>query len=470
MSNLITKSIQNVRDASFNVTGYNHEFNPNILQKPILDSDASNNSLNANEFVPNSLESARRVNQVLENNTSIMNDLTETENKFFPNSQNLQESTLEINQRLFDTDLAQIVPKIISHGNANQHTPSQNTQNVASSNKNNDIKQKYFDPVIITNTGNMNTQTDKQKDNLPLVSEILSNTKNIVESMMKVLPETAKDANNLLNKVIPQSQDINTPKSAKESQNHLAQSDYTQQEQSENAKQIENQFDAGASRRNNQETRIIYNDLPTNKNNSTAEDSNKQSTLLKDFSIPLLRFLSDFNELENNNNKTKLDFSPIQINESANDSIDEELSIKKESKLTDIAIATSVLPNQIESNTVVSITEHQAKISSDVQNSKNVSNVIKSNLEEEKNLQDNSSANDRINQLSENQITHVDDNLLDSNNHHSLIDDLKDKDLHLQLSEEKLQEISDRLINALRPIIEKKLDNNKTYVTNHYNK
>ncbi|KYN07172.1 hypothetical protein ALC62_01838 [Cyphomyrmex costatus] len=444
MSNLITKSIQNVRDASFNVTGYNHEFNPNILQKPILDSDASNNSLNANEFVPNSLESARRVNQVLENNTSIMNDLTETENKFFPNSQNLQESTLEINQRLFDTDLAQIVPKIISHGNANQHTPSQNTQNVASSNKNNDIKQKYFDPVIITNTGNMNTQTDKQKDNLPLVSEILSNTKNIVESMMKVLPETAKDANNLLNKVIPQSQDINTPKSAKESQNHLAQ--------------------------NNQETRIIYNDLPTNKNNSTAEDSNKQSTLLKDFSIPLLRFLSDFNELENNNNKTKLDFSPIQINESANDSIDEELSIKKESKLTDIAIATSVLPNQIESNTVVSITEHQAKISSDVQNSKNVSNVIKSNLEEEKNLQDNSSANDRINQLSENQITHVDDNLLDSNNHHSLIDDLKDKDLHLQLSEEKLQEISDRLINALRPIIEKKLDNNKTYVTNHYNK
>lgn len=473
-SNLIPKSVQDVREASSDVTGHNHEFNSNTLQKSILDSDTSNNSLNVNEFRPDFLTSAGRVNQALiknNTNTSIMNNLTETVNTFFPNSQNLQESTLEISQRLFDTDLAQIIPKIISnvHGNANQYIPSQNMQNIqASSDKNDDIRRSFFDPVILTNTGNMNTQTGKQKDNLPVVNEILSNTKNIVESMIKVLPETAKGASNLLSQVIPQSQDINTPlKSAEESQNHLAQSDYTQQEQSENAKQVGNQFDAGASGRNNQETRV--NDLPTNENNSTAEDSNKQSTLLKDSSIPLFRFLSNFNELENNNNKTKIDFSSIQTNENANSSVDKELSIKEKSKLTDVAVTTSVLPNQIESNTLTSITEHQAKRSNDVRDSKNMNDVIKSDSEDGKNLQDNSSTNDRINRLPENQITHI-DNLLDSNSYRSFIDNLKDEDLHVQLSEAKLQEISDQLINALRPIIEMRLDNNQTYVTDHYNK
>ncbi|XP_018361334.1 PREDICTED: putative uncharacterized protein DDB_G0286901 [Trachymyrmex cornetzi] len=473
MSNLIPKSVQDayVRDASSDVIGHNHEFNSNTSQKSILDSDTSSNSLNANEFRPDFPKSGRRTNQALVKNntdTSIMNDLTETVNKFFPNSQNLQEPTLEISQRLFDTDLAQIIPKIISnvHENANQHIPSQNTQNIrALLDKNNDIKRKLFDPV--TNIGNINTQTDKQKDNLPLVNEILSNTKNIVESMIKVLPETAKGASNLLSQAISQSQDINTPlKSAEESQNHLAQFDYSQQEQSENAKQVENQFDAEVSGKNNQETRV--NDLSTNENNSIVDDSNKQSTS-KDSSIPLLRFLSDFNELENNNNKTKIDFSSIQTNESANSFIGEELSIKEESKLTDIAVMTSVLPNQIESNTLTSITEHQAKSLNGVQDSKNMNDVIKSDLEDGKNLQDNSSVNDRINRLSENQITHIDDNLLDSNSR-SLIDNLKDEDLHVQLSEAKLQEISDQLINALRPIIEKRLDNNQTYVTDHYNK
>ncbi|KYN21176.1 hypothetical protein ALC57_06446, partial [Trachymyrmex cornetzi] len=444
MSNLIPKSVQDayVRDASSDVIGHNHEFNSNTSQKSILDSDTSSNSLNANEFRPDFPKSGRRTNQALVKNntdTSIMNDLTETVNKFFPNSQNLQEPTLEISQRLFDTDLAQIIPKIISnvHENANQHIPSQNTQNIrALLDKNNDIKRKLFDPV--TNIGNINTQTDKQKDNLPLVNEILSNTKNIVESMIKVLPETAKGASNLLSQAISQSQDINTPlKSAEE-----------------------------ISGKNNQETRV--NDLSTNENNSIVDDSNKQSTS-KDSSIPLLRFLSDFNELENNNNKTKIDFSSIQTNESANSFIGEELSIKEESKLTDIAVMTSVLPNQIESNTLTSITEHQAKSLNGVQDSKNMNDVIKSDLEDGKNLQDNSSVNDRINRLSENQITHIDDNLLDSNSR-SLIDNLKDEDLHVQLSEAKLQEISDQLINALRPIIEKRLDNNQTYVTDHYNK
>ncbi|XP_018339149.1 PREDICTED: putative leucine-rich repeat-containing protein DDB_G0290503 [Trachymyrmex septentrionalis] len=460
MSDLIPKSVQDVQDASFNVTGRNHEFNSNTSQKSILDSDTSSNSLNANKFRPDFPKSARKVNQALvknNTNTATMNDLTETVNRIFPNSQNLQEPALKISQRLFDTNLAPIIPKIISnvHENANQYILSQNTQNIRTLlDKNNDIKQKLFD----SNIENMNTQIDKQ-NNLPLV-KILSNSKNIVEPMSKVLPETAKGPkSNLL------FQDIIAPlKSVEESQNHLAQFDYFQQKQSENAKQVGNQFDAGTSGKKLQETRV--NDLSTNENNSTVDDSKKQS-ILKNSTFPFLRFLSDLNELENNNNKTKIDSSSIQINESANSSIDEELSIKEESKLTDVA--TSVLPNQIEFNTLTSITEHQIKSLDGVQDSKNINDVIKSDLENGKNLQDNLSVNDRINRLSENQITRIDDNLLDSNNC-SLINNLKNEDLYVQLSEAKLQEISDQLINALQPIIEKRMDNNQTYMTGYYNK
>jgi len=302
----------------------------------------------------------------------------------------------------------------------------------------------------------MNTQTDKQ-NNLSVVNEILLNTKNIEESI-KVLPETAK-ANNLLSQIISQSQDINTPlKSAEESQNYLAQFNCFQQEQSKNAKQVRNQFDTGAFGKINQETRV--NDSSTNENNSTADKqsilSNKQS-ILKDSFIPLLRFLSDFNELKNNNNKNKIDFSFIQTNENANSSIDEELllSIKEENKLLQLTM--SALSNQIESNTLTSITEHQVKRSNGVQDSKNINDIIKSDLKNGKNLQDNSSVNNRINRLSENQITHIDDNLLDSNSR-SLINNLKDEDLHVQLSEVKLQEISDQFMNAIQSIIEKRLD------------
>ncbi|KYN45151.1 hypothetical protein ALC56_00401 [Trachymyrmex septentrionalis] len=438
MSDLIPKSVQDVQDASFNVTGRNHEFNSNTSQKSILDSDTSSNSLNANKFRPDFPKSARKVNQALvknNTNTATMNDLTETVNRIFPNSQNLQEPALKISQRLFDTNLAPIIPKIISnvHENANQYILSQNTQNIRTLlDKNNDIKQKLFD----SNIENMNTQIDKQ-NNLPLV-KILSNSKNIVEPMSKVLPETAKGPkSNLL------FQDIIAPLKSVEERN---------------------QFDAGTSGKKLQETRV--NDLSTNENNSTVDDSKKQS-ILKNSTFPFLRFLSDLNELENNNNKTKIDSSSIQINESANSSIDEELSIKEESKLTDVA--TSVLPNQIEFNTLTSITEHQIKSLDGVQDSKNINDVIKSDLENGKNLQDNLSVNDRINRLSENQITRIDDNLLDSNNC-SLINNLKNEDLYVQLSEAKLQEISDQLINALQPIIEKRMDNNQTYMTGYYNK
>jgi len=390
------------------------------------------------------------------------------------------------------------------------------------------VNQRFLNPII-KNAGNiMNSQTT---DNLSMVNQILSSTKNIVESMIKILPEAVKGAN-LLNQVIPQDT-INTPlKVAEESKKYLAQSDYTQ-EQNKNTKhtQASEQFNnllhnrqdlinnlgsnireaANTSGKNNQETKA--NNLPINENNSTAEDNNKQHipTLLKDSSIPLLRFLSDFNEQENNNNKTETDLSSIQTNEKANNSNDEKLSIRnhkktdqrldqieeikaeefkqmnetrmdysdgqldptldlsqksKESELTDVAVATSASPNQLEFSTFTLdlITEYRTKNSSDIQDFENLSDIIKSDLEEARRFQDNSS-NDKINQSTETQIIYVDD--LKSNNH-SLINDLKSEDLYKQLSA-KLQEISDRLINALRSIIEKKMDN-QNYMIDHYSK
>jgi len=525
MNNLIPKSIQ---DTSSDIIRYNHEA---LGYK--LDSDTASNSLNANEFRSDSLQLTRNVNEKINQidlknitNTSIMDDLTETVNQFFPNPQNLQESTFEISQRLFGTDLAQIVPKIISdvHRNATQFIPLQNTQNTRKpSDKIDDINQRFFNPII-KNAGNiMNSQT---ADNLSIVNQILSSTKNIVESMIKILPEAAKGAN-LLNQVIPQSQDtINMPlKVAEESKKYLAQSDYTHQEQNKNPKhtQAAEQFNnllhnrqnlinnlenniretTNTSGKNNQETRT---NLSINENNLTAEDSNKQHipTLLNDSSIPFLRFLSDFNEQENNNNETETNLSSIQTNEKANSSNDEKLLIRdrkktdqrldqideeikaegfkqmnetrtdysdgqlnpisdlsqknKESELTEVVVATLASPNQLEFSTLDSIIEYRTKNSSGIQDSENVSDVIKSDLEEAR-FQDNLSTNDKISQSTGNQIMHVND----------LIDNLKSKDLYKQLSA-KLQEISDRLINALRSIIEKKMDNNQNYMTDHYSK
>ncbi|XP_011687896.1 PREDICTED: uncharacterized protein LOC105450023 isoform X3 [Wasmannia auropunctata] len=123
---------------------------------------------------------------------------------------NSKEPTLEISQRLFGTDLAQIVPKIISdvHQNVDQHiAKTQNTQKPLEAG----VK-RFFN--------------------------ILSSTKNILESIIKVLSEAAKGANNLLHLIIPQSQDTN--------------SNNIQQEQSKSDSAGET---ANASGTNNQETR-----------------------------------------------------------------------------------------------------------------------------------------------------------------------------------------------------------------------
>lgn len=538
MSTLIPKSVQNAQNTSSNSIGDNHEIlNSDTLQKPSLDSDTASNSFNANEFRPDSQTSnSNDVNDKLLNqidlaknitNTSVMNDLIKTVNEFFPKSQDLPESTSSINQRLFGTDLAQIVPKIISnkHENANQLIQSQNTLHTREpSDKSDDISQRFLDPTMIKNFGN--TLNPQAADNLPVVKQILPTTKSIVESMIKVLPEAAKNPSNLLNQIIsqPQATVKKSLKVAEDDRKSLAHSDYIQQVQSKTTKQAGNEFNlphnrqdltsntesniretANTSERNNQETTIKS--LPINDDNSTTESNDKQhvSSLLKDSSIPLLRFFSDFNEHENYS-KTETDLSSIQTNENTsftnekqstrahkktnqfdeeiktegfkktnetrtdNDneqlsSISEDLSQKnKESRLTDVTVATSMSPIQLESNTftLLTTTEHQAKSSSVTKDSENVNDVVKSNLEDIK-RQDNPSTNDGINQSIEDKITYI-DNLLKSNN--SLIDDLKSENLPEQLSEEKLQEISDCVISALWSIIEKKLNDNRTYVTN----
>ncbi|XP_024893093.1 putative uncharacterized protein DDB_G0267840, partial [Temnothorax curvispinosus] len=533
MSNLIPNSAQDVQNILSNITRHDHEaLNSDNLQKSILDLDTASNSLNANKFRANFRKLAENnVNEKLLGqidsvknilNISAINDLTKTVNKFFPKLQNMQESTSGVSQRLFGADLAQVVPKIISNirENVNQYIPLQNTQHTREpSDKIDDISQRFFDPIIIKNSESI--LYPQTANNLSVANQILSDTKNIVESVIKVLPEAAKGASNLLNQVILQTRDT-ANKSLK-----------VQQEQNKTAEQTGNQFKdplhnredlssntesniheaANASGRNNQET--TANSLPINDDNSTAESNNKQHspTLLKDSSIPLLRLLTDFNKYENNNSKTETNLSSIQTNDNASSFIDEKQSMKdhekkdqlldqideeikaegfqkmnetrtdysdeqlnpvsenlsqksKKSELTDVA--TSISPNQLESNrfTLVTIME-QAESSSGAQDSENVNNVIKSDLEKVRKLQDNPTANDGVNRSIENQMTYV-DNLLESNS--SLIDDLKDGKLNEQLPEAQLQEISDQLINVLWPIIEKRMSNNRSYVTDHYNK
>lgn len=526
LTNLIPKSVQ---DTSSDTTEDNHEALNDILQKSILDLDTTSNPLNTSKFRSDSRKSARDdineklLNQIDLKNTSVTNDLTKTVNKFLPKSQTLQESTFGISQRLFGTDLAQIVPKITSnvHKNTNQYIPSQNTEKP--SDGIDDINQRFLNPVIIKNSGNILSR--QVAYNLSVVKQILSSMENIMESMIKVLSEAAKSASNLPNQIISGFQNtINRLlKIAEEGRKYLAHFDYTQQEQSKTAKEIGNQFNdllhnrqdltnntesnireaVNASGKNNLNT--TANDLPINDDNST-EINNKQyvSTLLKDSSTPLFRLLPDFNK---HSSKIETALSSIQTNDNANsftkekqsindhkkiDQIDEEIRAKgfkrmnetrmdysdeqlnpisedlsqksKESALTEVAVTTSTFLNQLESNTFTIM--EQAKSLGETQDSGNVSNIIKSDLEKIKRLQDNPSANNG-NQSIENQVTHI-NNPLQSNS--SFIDDLKDENLHKQLSGIKLQETSDQLINAFWPIMEKRMANNRSYVSDHYNK
>lgn len=511
---LIPKSVQDVQDTSSAVTGHNHKtIDFDTSERPILDS--ANDSLNVTESRRNaqdSLKSARNnVSDGLPNqidlvknitNSTAMNDLTKTVNKFFPKSQNLQESTSGISPRLFGTDLAPTVPKLIDniHENVNQHI-SQTTQKP--SDKIDDISQRFFDSIIKKSSGNiLNPQT---ADNLLAANRILSSTKNIMESMIQTLPETAKgNASNLLNEIIPPSQDIiNTSlKDDEEGQKQSANSG-SQQEQSKGVKQAGEQFDNPLHNRQ---------DLTNNLGGNTGQIANASERNNRS-SIPLLRLLPDFNEQENNNNETEL--SSIHTNENASRSIDDDLisdyqktdqleqineeinaeEFKKmnetrpddnddegqlnpisedlsqkstENGLKEVTVTTS--PNQLESSTftLVSITDHEAKDSSGARDSKNVNDIVKSDLKEERRLEDNSSDNDKMNRSTENQIIHTDNDDLSDLNNRSLIDNSKGE--NEQLSEAKLQEISDRLINALWPIIEKRMNDNQTYVTDQYNK
>ncbi|XP_036144292.1 uncharacterized protein DDB_G0281497-like [Monomorium pharaonis] len=523
MSDLIPKSIQNVQDTLSDIAGHNREaFNSDSLQKSILNLDAANKSQSAGEIELDSSKSARNdVNKELFNQIDLIKNVTNntsmnnsTVNKLLPNSQDLQEPTLEISPRLFGADLAQIVPKIINdaHEDAKQYLSPQNTRELLD--KIDDVGQKFSNTIKTPG----NVLNSLIANNLSAANQVLSSAKN-VESMIKVLPEAAKGAANLLNQIIPKSREIiNTPlKVAEEGQQFFTRHDYTQQEQNKNLKQTENQSDnqlhdrqdltggsgdnireTDASERDNQEIKI-----------SNLTDNNRQdvSTSLSDSFVPLARSFPDFNG-EKTNEKIKTDLSSVQTNENSYnftenqslnhetdqllDQIDGEIQIEEfkningtetdyddgqlnpiledlsqrstESGSTNVATSTS--PILLESSTLVSITERQANNSSDAQDFENPGDITKINTEETRRLV-NIPSNDEINQSTGSKITH-DDEILKLNGR-SLIDDLTGISIysHEQLSESKLQEISDRLINALRPYIEERMDNNST---NEYSK
>ncbi|KAL6255055.1 hypothetical protein P5V15_013388 [Pogonomyrmex californicus] len=482
-SNLIQESVEDVQDTLSNVTGHSNEsINFDTLQTPSLDLSTTSNSLNANESgadVRDLRPVEDGISQRLFNpielgkniaNTSVINDLTKTVNKFFPELEKLQKSPLGINQ---STGLIQSVPKIISdvQKNVNRHIPQLHN---ALSGTIDGISQKFLDPSIIKNFESI--LSPQIMNNFPVVNQILSSTRNFAELMFKILPMAIKTTNNLLNQIVSESQNIHEMFNITEE--------------------------------NNQE--IKTSNLSTNVDNSAIDDSNNVPALLndrKDSSIPLFRSFPDFNQHENNKSETDLSFT--QTNENANRFIDKKLLIKSnetdhhagqideeirdeefkkinetetddrdkqlntfsenlsnkngENELKEIATS----PNQLESAlTEIPITEvKSSNDTQDLQNSENADDIVKSNVEETRRPQEDSLSNSE-----RNQISHIINNLSELSDYRSVIDNLKKENLHEQLSEAKLQEIDVRLINALWPIIEKRMSGNASdYVTDYYN-
>ncbi|KAL0124698.1 hypothetical protein PUN28_006506 [Cardiocondyla obscurior] len=365
-------------------------------------------------------------------NTSSINELTRTANKFFTKPRDQQESTSGISQRLFGLDLPQAVPKFISdvRENVNQHIPSEITQHTRElSDKIGNVNQGLLEPVV-KNTAII----PRAANNFSVANQILSDTKNIMESMIQVLPEAAKGATSLLNKIIPQSQDVikNPLKVAEEGQKYLAHLNHVRQEHLASNAEGNIRKTAGAFGGNDQEAT----DFLINVGNLT-----------KDSSAPLPRLFLDFNKNERNDSEIRTGHDYDRLT-----SITEDLSQGiKESESTGVTFATSASPDQLESSAftlIVTSTEHQAKTFGDAENSEDTRDKLKSNLEEATRLGDNSSAGNGMNQSRENHERDY---------------------MHGQLSEAKLQEISDRLINALWPIIRKRIDNNRNLASDRYN-
>lgn len=459
--NLIPTFVQNVQNTSSDVVRRNYDVRNydirNDTSQKLINSNTTNNVLNTDEFNSNAQDSQnstidgiseRLFNSIdlIKNisNATIMNDLTETVHKFLPKSQNVRESTPEVSQRLFGVDLAKIVPgtKIVNdlHENLNQlnNRRSQNTQE--QSDRNNGVSPRYPDSTMLKNFENiLNPQI---VNNLPVVNQILSNAKNFVESMIKVLPETesAENGNNFLNHIISQSQNVINAKTIKKNPTNF---NYIQHQQIRNVKQIGGKFDdnlirnqnfndnsendvnepGDASKGNNKKTE--NNNLSIITDNSKAENSDSQSAAINErLSIGNDRKINKIDEAIKpeafeKTDKIRTNYTNEQLNP-----ISKNLSQRNETNelLKDFAVEGSL--NQLESDAsrISSITEYQSKNSSSTQAGlQDSENVSKSNVEKSKELQDNPSTNIRISRSIGNPSSNVVSNSeLDSNHRVSI--------------------------------------------------
>ncbi|CAL1681858.1 unnamed protein product [Lasius platythorax] len=460
-NNLIPTLVQNVQNTSSDVVRRNYDVRNydirNDTSQKLINSNTTNNVLNTDEFNSNAQDSQnstidgiseRLFNSIdlIKNisNATITNDLTETVHKFLPKSQNVRESTPEVSQRLFGVDLAKIVPgtKIVNdlHENVNQlnNRRSQNTQE--QSDRNNGVSPRYLDSTMLKNFENiLNPQI---VNNLPVVNQILSNAKNFVESMIKVLPETesAENGNNFLNHIISQSQNVINAKTIKKNPTNF---NYIQHQQIRNVKQIGDKFDDNlihnqnfndnsendvnepddASKGNNKKTE--NNNLSIITDNSKAENSDSQSPAINErLSIGNDRKINKIDEVIKpkafeKTDKIRTNYTNEQLNP-----ISKNLSQRNETNelLKDFAVEGSL--NQLESDAsrISSITEYQSKNSSSTQAGlQDSENVSKSNVEKSKELQDNPSTNIRISRSIGNPSSNVVSNSeLDSNHRVSI--------------------------------------------------
>lgn len=460
-NNLIPTLVQNVQNTSSDVVRRNYDVRNydirNDTSQKLINSNTTNNVLNTDEFNSNAQDSQnstidgiseRLFNSIdlIKNisNATITNDLTETVHKFLPKSQNVRESTPEVSQRLFGVDLAKIVPgtKIVNdlHENVNQlnNRRSQNTQE--QSDRNNGVSPRYLDSTMLKNFENiLNPQI---VNNLPVVNQILSNAKNFVESMIKVLPETesAENGNNFLNHIISQSQNVINAKTIKKNPTNF---NYIQHQQIRNVKQIGGKFDDNLIRNQNfndnsendvnepdyaskgNDKKTENNNLSIITDNSKAENSDSQSAAINErLSIGNDRKINKIDEVIKpeafeKTDKIRTNYTNEQLNP-----ISKNLSQRNETNelLKDFAVEGSL--NQLESDAsrISSITEYQSKNSSSTQAGlQDSENVSKSNVEKSKELQDNPSINIRISRSIGNPSSNVVSNSeLDSNHRVSI--------------------------------------------------
>lgn len=428
---LIPMLVQNIQNISSDVTRNYDVHNPDTSQKSNNLYTTSNSStadnISSDEQNPQN-STTDGINKILfnsinliENNSNAtnMNDLTETVNKFLPESENVRETMPEVNQRFFGIDLAKNIPdmKIINnlHENVNQQLNqwSQNTQK--QSDRNNP---RFLDETVIQNFKNfLNPQI---VNDLPVMSQILSNAKHFVESMIKVLPApgNAKNGNNLMNHIISQSQNVTDAplKSIEKNQKYPANFEH----------------------------------------NSKAENSDNQSALINN-NVTKLEAFEKIDEIKTNYTNEQLNL--ISKNLFSRNETSEFLKVLETEK--------PLNQSEFDASQISSTAKYQDSNSNSTLDLQDSENVNKSNVEKPKELQDNPSTKIRTSRSIENRNTRIDNDVLKSNNYFRFVDNMKDTNLHKQLSETK-PEISDRLINALLPVIKEKISNSESHMTDYY--